>query len=281
MAQIAAQHVAQIPGRHFVRNLVERRALVWQLVRRDFETRYIGSTAGWLWGVVHPIVQLLVWIFVFQRCLGMTVPAGSGTRSYAMYLFSGFLPWMLFNETVTRSAGSLVEQSNLITRTVFPSEVVPVSIFLSSLIHHLIGVGLLIAWAVFFLKTLSPMVVLLPLYMFFLGLLAVGVGWIVASLHVYLRDTGQVLSVVMMLWFWVTPIMLTTDQMFKGIPGRLRWLLAWNPMYWVVGAYRDRLFTAAWPGWGELSVLAAYSAGVFIVGGLFFRVLKRGFADVL
>src|SRR4029077_5549358 len=98
-----------------------------------------GSSAGWLWGVVHPIVQLLVWIFVFERCLGMKLPEGSVTTSYPMFLFCGFLPWMLFNETVTRSAASLVEQSNLITRTVFPSEVVPVSIFLSSLIHHLIG----------------------------------------------------------------------------------------------------------------------------------------------
>jgi ABC-type polysaccharide/polyol phosphate export permease len=125
------------------------------------------------------------------------------------------------------------------------------------------------------------MIVLLPLYMFFVFLLAVGVGWIVASLHVYLRDTGQVLSVVMMLWFWATPIMMTTQQMANGIPGRLRWLLTWNPMYWVVGAYRDRLFTRVWPGWQELAVLATYSAAVFILGGLFFRVLKRGFADVL
>ena len=89
------------------------------------------------------------------------------TQNYPMFLFCGFLPWMLFQETVTRSAGSLVEQSNLITRTVFPSEVVPVSIFLSSLIHHLIGLALFILGAVFLLKTLSPMVLLLPLYMCF------------------------------------------------------------------------------------------------------------------
>jgi lipopolysaccharide transport system permease protein len=264
-----------------VRNLVERRALVWQLVRRDFETRYIGSSAGWLWGVVHPIVQLLVWIFVFEKCLGMTLPKGSITTSYPLFLFCGFLPWMLFNETVTRSAGSMVEQSNLITRTVFPSEVVPVSIFLSSLIHHLIGVALLIGWAKLFLKTLSPMVLLLPLYMLFLGLLAVGVAWIVAGLHVYLRDTGQVLSVVLMLWFWVTPIMMPREKMLNGIPGRFQWLLSWNPMYWVVNAYRERLLTPGWPGWQELTVLAAYSAAIFIAGGLVFRVLKRGFADVL
>lgn len=269
--------MARIPGRQFLRNLVERRALVAQLVRRDFQMRYIGSVGGWFWGVVHPLVMLLSWVFVFQICLGVKLPQGSVTQNYWMFLFCGFLPWMLFSETVTRSAGSLVEQSNLITRTVFPSEVVPVSIFLSSLIHHLIGVVLAVAAGAIVLKTFSPMILLLPIYMFFVGLLAVGVGWIAASLHVYLRDTGQVLLVLMTFWFWITPIMITEQQ----IPERFHFLVAWNPMSWVVRAYRDRLLTSTWPHWHDLAVLAAYSAAVFIAGGLFFRHLKRGFADVL
>jgi lipopolysaccharide transport system permease protein len=121
------------------------------------------------------------------------------------------------------------------------------------------------------------MILLLPLYMFFVGLLAVGVGWIVASLHVYLRDTGQVLSVVMTMWFWLTPIMIDEQK----IPRRFHPLVSWNPMSWVVRAYRERLLTPAWPQWREILVLAAYSGAVFVVGGLFFRHLKRGFADVL
>jgi ABC-type polysaccharide/polyol phosphate export permease len=267
----------RLPGKHFVRNLVERRALVAQLVKRDFENRYKGSVAGWLWGLIHPLVLLVSWTFVFQVCLKQSLPANSMTQNYTLYLFCGFLPWMLFQETVSRCAGSLVEHSNLITRTVFPSEVVPVSIFLSSLIHHLIGVGLAILAVALFLKTLSPMLIWLPLYMFFVGLLAVGVGWVVSSLHVYLRDTGQVLSVALTLWFWLTPIMIFEDQ----IPKAFRPLIAWNPMAWVVRAYRARLLVPSWPGWQEVAVLAAYSSAVFIVGGLFFRHLKRGFADVL
>jgi len=247
-----------------------------QLVRRDFQQRYVGSAAGWLWGVAHPLVQLLCYVLVFNKFLKIHLPAGEVTQSYPMYLFAGFLPWMLFQETVTRSAGSLVEQSNLITRTVFPSEVVPVSIFLSSLIHHLIGVVLVIGAAVA-LTGVSPMILLLPVYMFFVGLLAVGVGWIVSSLHVYLRDTGQVLSVAMTLWLYLTPIMyseLIIDPKYRG-------LFAWNPMSSVVRAYRERLLSTKWPDWHELALLATYSILVFVLGGLFFRHLKRGFADVL
>jgi lipopolysaccharide transport system permease protein len=269
--------VTRIPGRHFLRNLVERRTLLAQLVRRDFEQRYIGSAAGWLWGVVHPLVLLLSWTFVFEWCMKTPLPAGEVTQNYTMYLFCGFLPWLLFQETVMRSAGSMVENANLITKTVFPSEVVPVSIFLSSLIHHLIGLVIVIVAVAVVLKTVSAKILLLPVYMFFIGLLAVGVSWIVSSLHVYLRDTAQVLSVVMTLWFWFTPIFITE----RLIPERLRPLMAWNPMAWVVRAYRYRLLSPLWPTWREFAVLAAYSAAVFVLGGLFFRHMKRGFADVL
>jgi ABC-type polysaccharide/polyol phosphate export permease len=194
-----------------------------------------------------------------------------------MYLFCGILPWMLFQETVLRSAPSMVEHANLITKTVFPAEVVPVSIFLSSLIHHLIALVLVVAATAVVLRNVSPMILLLPLYMFFIGLLGVGVGWFVASLHVYLRDTAQVVTVAMTLWFWMTPIMIAEDK----IPEQFRPLINWNPMSWIVRAYRERLLSAQWPSWQEFAVLAAYSIAIFVAGGLFFRHLKRGFADVL
>jgi len=269
--------VGRIPGRHFLRNLIERRALVAQLVSRDFRTRYVGSAAGWMWGVLYPIVQLLIWIMVFKYWFKVDLQPGEVTTNYPLFLFCGILPWWLFQETVTRSAGSLVEQSNLITRTVFPSEVVPVSIFLSSMIHHLIAVGLAILTVAVWQKTLSPMIVLLPVYMLFVGLFAVGVGWVVSSLHVYLRDTAQALGVIINLWFWVTPIMISEHADL----GRFQVLVRWNPMSWVVSAYRHRILSSQWPDWRELAVIAAYSVSMFVLGGLFFRHLKRGFADVL
>lgn len=260
-----------------MKNLVTGRALVAQLVRRDFQQRYVGSVAGWLWGVVHPLVQLGIWYYIFVKCLKQKMPAGSVTDSYLMFLFCGFLPWMLFQETVTRSATSMVENANLITKTVFPSEVLPVSVFLSSLIHHLIGLTLAIGSVLLIEGHISPKVLLLPLYMVFVGLLGVGVAWIVSSLHVYLRDTVQFLSVAMTLWFWITPIMIFESQ----IPAPFKPIVTWNPLSWIVRAYRERLLSPAWPHWQELAVLSAYSIGVFVVGGLFFRHLKRGFADVL
>src|SRR5689334_24444486 len=105
----------RIPGSLFLRNLIERRTLLFQLVRRDFEQRFVGSAMGWIWGVIHPLVLLLSWTFVFSVCLGQHVPSGQGTDSYPLFLFAGMLPWLLFSDTVQRSASSLLEQANLIT----------------------------------------------------------------------------------------------------------------------------------------------------------------------
>jgi lipopolysaccharide transport system permease protein len=118
---------------------------------------------------------------------------------------------------------------------------------------------------------------MLPLYMLMVGLFAIGVGWIVASLQVYLRDTAQVLTVLLVFWFWVTPIFITEQQM----PERFRFILHLNPLAFVVRAYRDRLLSYRIPSLHDFAILAVYAFTAFLAGGLFFRHLKRGFADVL
>ncbi|MGA2879621.1 MAG: ABC transporter permease [Bryobacteraceae bacterium] len=266
-----------LPGRHFARNLVHRRTLLLQMVRRDFEQRFIGSTAGWMWGLILPLVQLASWVFVFQVCMHQNVPPGEPTQSYPLFLFCGYLPWLLFQDTVTRSANSMVDNANLITKTVFPAEIVPVSIFLSSLASHLMVVVLVITGRGIITGHFSMWMMMLPIYMLLVGLFAIGVGWIVASLQVYLRDTAQVLAVVMVFWFWVTPIFISEQQ----IPQRFRFLLHLNPLASVVQAYRDRLLSYRIPSLHELAIITAYAITAFVAGGLFFRHLKRGFADVL
>jgi ABC-type polysaccharide/polyol phosphate export permease len=250
--------------------------LLFQLVRRDFEQRFVGSAVGWIWGLIHPMVLLGSWIYVFSVCLKQKLPPGQ-PGNYPLFLFAGQLPWLLFSETVQRSSSSLVEQAGLITKTVFPAEMVPLSVFLSSLISHLLALVLMIAAAGIWLHSVSPVLVLLPIYMLLLGLLAVGIGWIVAALQVYLRDTAQVVTVILTVWFWMTPILILENQ----VPPRLRILLYVNPLAGLVRAYRQVLLASALPGWGDTGLMAVYGLGAFFLGGLVFRHLKRGFADVL
>jgi ABC-type polysaccharide/polyol phosphate export permease len=254
---------------------VERRSLLFQLVRRDFEQRFVGSAMGWVWGLVHPLVLLASWTFVYQ--LVLKAPPPPGVDSYPLFLFAGMLPWMLFSETLARSAPSLLDQANLITKTVFPAEIVPVSVFLSTLVSHILALSLIVAITALWKNQFSAFLITLPLFMFALGLLAIGLGWIVASLHVFLRDTAQVLSVILTFWFWLTPVFFDEEQ----FPARARFLLTANPLFYVVRAYRSVLLHSAMPSITDLAVAAAFGASAFLVGGLFFRYMKRGFADVL
>jgi lipopolysaccharide transport system permease protein len=267
---------SRLPGSFFLRNLIERRDLLFQLVRRDFEQRFVGSAIGWIWGLIHPLVLLASWTFVFDKLLRSAPP---GVRNYPLFLFAGMLPWLLFSETLQRSATSLLEHANLITKTVFPAEIVPVSVFFSTLISHCLALVLLVSGALIWLGQLSPYILLLPAYMLVIGLAAVGLGWIASALHLYLRDTSQALSVVLTFWFWLTPIFVEEARYRKHV--WTSYLLAANPLAYVVRGYRAILIDGKPPEPVDLAVAAAFGLTLFVSGGLFFRHMKRGFADVL
>src|SRR6185437_5540461 len=169
---------------------------------------------------------------------------------------------------------SLIEQSNLITKTVFPSEILPVSVFLSAVVSHLLAVAMMVAAAAFLDHQISPYMALLPLYVLLIGLFSVGIGWLVSSLHVFLRDTAQIVTVLLTFWFWLTPILISEDQVLgSGRPSleKLRFLVIANPMFYAVRAYRDMLLMARWPSLGDTAVLAGSAVLVFMLGGFFFR----------
>lgn len=260
-----------IPGRHFARNLIQSKSLLFQLVKRDFQQRYIGSAAGWVWSIIHPLVLWLSYVFIFQTM------AINRTPNYALVLFVGMLPWFLFSETVMRSSNSMLEHANLITKTVFPSEILPVSIFLSSLASHVVVTVIAAVVAGIVVGGWSPALLLLPVWALLGALFSIGVSWIAAGLQVYLRDTAQVVTVMMTFWFWLTPIFLPEASYEKWG----HWILRWNPMAYFVRAYRYMLLGNQGHPLHDIAGAAGFALAAFVLGGLFFRQMKKGFADVL
>lgn len=265
------------PGYFFVLNLVRGRSLIYQLVRRDFQQRYVGSIVGWVWGVIHPLTLLVVYTFVFEHALGVRLPPEEVTDNYPLFLMAGMLPWMLFSDTLQRSATALPEYSNLIKKSVFPSEIIPLSIFLSGLASHLLALGLLVIATGVWIGEWSAALWVLPFYLALLALLSLGFSWILASLNVYLRDTAQVLMVAMTAWFWLTPIFLSETVLSELIPGAVDW----NPLTYFVRGYRLAILGGQLPSPMDFLILAGFGVGIFLMGGLFFRQAKRGFTDVL
>ena len=267
----------RIPGRLFLHNLVAGRSLIYQLVRRDFDQRYVGSIAGWLWGVIHPLTLLAVYTFVFQYAFGIRLRPDAVTDNYPLFLFCGMLPWMLFSETLQRSASCLVDNANLLKKSVFPSETLPLSIFLSGLASHALALVLAILATGIWAKTWSLTLWVLPLCLAPLALFSIGLAWIAAALQVYLRDTAQVLTVVLTAWFWLTPRFIEVSRLSCIAPG----VVDWNPLSYFVRSYRDVILGGDLPGLGDAAAMVAFGSACCILGGLFFRQTKRGFADVL
>ena len=264
-------------GLNFIGKLIRHRGLIKNLVIRDLKSRYVGSTMGFFWSVIHPLVLLASYTFVFSVIMKQRLGPEAGTSSFAIYLFCGILPWLVFQETLTRSSNILVDHANLITKTLFPAEILPVSVLIANLINHFIGLGIFLIVSIFYLHKISWLVILIPVYLFALSLFALGLSWFLASVQVFLRDTAQILTVVLTFWFWFTPIFFDEQR----IPQGLRVVMQLNPLAAVVTAYRNCLLNHEFPRVQGLLLLYAFAVATFIGGGLFFKYTKRTFADVL
>ena len=269
---------------NFASKVVRHRGLIRSMVERDLKSRYVGSVMGLFWSVIHPLALLVTYTFVFSVIIQMELPhpllQDAGVGSFAVYLFCALLPWMMFQETLSRSSNVLVDNANLITKTVFPSEILPVAVLIANLVNHLIGVAICLVVILFYMQQLSPYALLIPLYLIPLILFALGLSWVVSSLQVFLRDTAQVVTVVLTLWFWFTPIFYTEEHLGR-VSDKLVLAMRFNPLAEVVTAYRKMLLFAEMPSWQGMIPLYGMALVTFVCGGLVFRYVKRSFADVL
>ena len=270
---------------NFCKKIFQNSYMVRSIVRRELETRYIGSMMGFFWAFLHPIIMTLMYSLIFSHFLKIKIQRlGEGALppvNFSVWLLAALLPWTLFSETVNRNCYIILGNESLITKAVFPSEILPLTTLLANIVNHLIGLGILF---VFMWITGTPtdyMLITLPLYFILLFLFTLGISWMVAALNVYLRDIGQILQALLQIWFFMSPIIYQT----KLIPKPFDFYMRINPFYFIVEGYRDAIISDYSHGarWSTpyLFYIVIMCFGTFIAGGLIFRKLKAGFADVL
>ena len=254
----------------------QHRTLFWGFISTDIKGRFAGSMGGFLWSLLTPIANLLIYIFVFSLVLKIRMkPMETGTDSFAVYFLAGMLPWIAFSEALGNAAEVFLGRANLISKVAFPLEMLPTSGVIVPFFLNGLGFGMYLLY-LGFMGYAHPAwlwlpVVILPHMVFTLGLVT-----LVASLSVFIRDVRQFMGTVISLWFFLTPIIYPMSM----VPGKLRWVIKLNPMYPFIELYHQVLLfhSLSLPLLGCVMGLAVIS---FLGGALFFNRSKHAFADVL
>ena len=257
--------------------LPRRFELIMSLARRDLAARYRGSVLGMLWAILTPIVMIAIFTFIFAGIFGARFGARGSTWDYALYLFCGLLPWTMFQETVQRASTIIVEHANLVKRVVFPLETLPVAQALSALGNQLFGTAALLLATALIHRELHLTVLWLPVVLIPQLVAALGAAWLVASLGVFFRDIAQGITLILMAWMYLTPIIYPESI----VPDRFRPFINANPFTALVRSYRRIFLEGLPPDWSSLAYLTAVALVLFVFGYWWFAKTRRNFADVI
>lgn len=227
-----------------LRELIRYRDLIRNLVVGEVKTRYKNSVLGFVWSLLNPLAMMLVFTVVF----GVLWP-NEQVENFPIFLLCGLLPWNFFAASVISSLNSVVSNGNLIKKVYFPREVLPIAAVLAQLVNFLLALVVLFAALIIFRSHFSPWLWTLPLIILIQTCFSLGIGLVLSTLQVFYRDTQLVMEVVMLAWFFLTPVFYRAEQLpatysiggFENLPVQ-RILYILNPMASLINVYRDLLY---------------------------------------
>ena len=259
-----------------IHDLIINRKLLWQMTKRDFRQRYLGSYLGILWAFIQPTITVFIFWFVFQ--VGFkAVPVNN--FPFILWLICGMFPWFFLSESIQSATYSVTESAFLVKKIVFRVELLPIVKIMSAFVVHIFFIALL--FAMFAIYGYPPTIYNLQIiyYLFAMICLALGLSWLTSSLTVFLRDIGQFVSMILQFGFWGTPIFWNLQM----IPQQFHFILKLNPAYYLVEGYRQSFIYHEWfwQHWHLTAYFWILTAAIMLLGAWCFKKLRPHFADVL
>lgn len=254
-----------------------RAELTFSFARRELLGRYKGSMLGIAWAVLTPVVMIAIFTFIFAGIFGARFGANDSHWDYALYLFCGLLPWTMFQESLQQSANTIVVHSNLVKRVVFPLETLPAAQVLAALGNQLFATIALLVATIVVRQRLDLTVLWLPVVLIPQLLFALGAAWLIASLGVFLRDITQGITLLLMAWMYLTPIIYPESI----VPERFRAFMNFNPFTSLVRSYRLIFLEGSAPDWRGLLYFTVFAIAIFVFGYWWFARTRKSFADVV
>jgi lipopolysaccharide transport system permease protein len=247
---------------------MNRLYLLRELVKRDLAARFAGSTLGRAWAIAQPLGLIIVFWFVFSTLVPMRA---GGQQSYIHFLVAGLIPWLAIAEGLNRSATSIIDNSSMVRRMAFRTELLVVVPNASAILLELIALLLALAFSAFS-RGVSRSLWLLPVALLLQFGLQLGLGWMVAVMQVFFRDVAQVLGFALTIVFYLSPILYPPSARFEAI-------FSWNPMTPLVGLFRSAMLDAPVPSASSVVFLLVMVATVFALGLTIFRRAEATLAD--
>ena len=252
---------------HRFRELVNYRELIRNLVVRDLKVRYRNSVLGIAWSWANPLLMMLVYTVVFGFLAGK-----SRQPNFHIFVLCALLPWNFFSTSVSASTGSIVGNASLVKKVYFPREILPVSIVVSNLVNFIIALPVFFGLALVSGAPITKWALLLPIPILVELVLTTGICLFLATLNVFYRDTQIIIEVLMMAWFFVTPIFYPLSQVpqeatILGVTFDAQlWLNRLNPMASIIASYRDLLYYNS-PTGLDFLLRTAVTALIVLAGG--------------
>ena len=262
-----------------LRVLVDRRELLADFAWRELRARYKGSALGFAWNFLNPLLQLAVFWLLFGVVLGSRPRTETGEQPFAIFLFVGLLPWTFFSSSLTLGAASIVGNGAIVKKVRLPVQLLPAASVLSALVNFLLSLMVLFAVLAIFGPRHPEGLVYLPLLALVELGLALGFAYLLAGLNVFFRDVEHILGILLMAWYFLTPILFPISL----VAARPRELvgLSLNPMTGIVVGFQRALLDGLPPDWNLLAWSAAVALAVFVTGFTYFRRAKDDFESAL
>lgn len=218
--------------------------LVRNLVVRDLKVRYRNSTLGILWSLFNPILMMIVFTVVFT-----VMTPYSDVKHFPVFVLLGILPWNFFSASVIGAIQSIVENSTLVNKVYFPREILPTSVVLANLVNFLLALIVLFFLLFVYQIPLTIWVLFLPVVIVVQVIFTIGFALIMATANVFYRDTQVIMDVVILAWFFVTPVFYSGQllprsyELWNGFYiDVFRWVNILNPMASIIAMYRVVLY---------------------------------------
>jgi lipopolysaccharide transport system permease protein len=262
---------------HNLAQLPRYRGLIQSLVARELKARYRGSVLGFFWSFINPLTLLLIYTFVFKYIMPAAV---QGVSNYPLFMFCGLLPWTWFSSSLVESSGVLISGGNLIKKVLFPAEILPIVTVTANMVHFFLALPILVVFLVYYQAPLTvselawfPVVVAVQ-YLFTLAC-----ALLLSALTVHFRDIRDILSNVLTLWFFATPIIYSYLHLPETAKPFMKYMNV-NPFVHLAISYQEILFFAGPFGhWRWLLALGVFSALLFLAAYWMFDRLRDSFAE--